>query len=146
MNYTKINQEAVKSIMDGGKYGFNVPGCWDGNYLIVTMDGCRAYYLPKDKVVFDQSKIKDIGKVFPDIEKVRLPENEVHLTKTYVESGLSRKQLLRVFRGRRDKKSWKVYIDSAMLKMLAKYIQEWHGCLCRNRRKRVISSEIYCNR
>ena len=119
MNYTKINQEAVKSIMDGGKYGFNVPGYWDGEYLIVTFDGFMAYFLPKDKVVFGNEKIKDIGKVFPEIEKIKQPENEIHLTKTYVE-GCTMKSLLRVFKGSRNGKSWKVYIDTRMLKPLAK--------------------------
>ena len=120
MNYTKINQEAVKSIMDGGKYGFNVPGYWDGEYLIVTFDGFMAFFLPKDKVIFDKEKIKNIGKPFPDLDKVKLWGHEVHLTKTYVESGFSSKSLLRVFKGEKNGKSWKVYIDSKMMKPLLK--------------------------
>lgn len=120
MNFTKINQEAVKNIINGSRWGFNVPGYWDGEYLIITFDGYSAYFLKDNDIAFDKSRVKDIGKAFPDIQTINLPENEIHITKRYVDSGLSSKSLLRVFKGNRDGKEWKVYIDTKMLKPLQK--------------------------
>lgn len=137
MNYTKINQEAIKTILVGGKYGFKVPGYWDNDYLIITFDGFCAYIIPSKSVVFDRSHVQTIEKKFPDLDKIAIPENEIHLTKTYVESGRCYgKTLLRVFKGSRDldkknKKEWKVYINSKMMKPLERedsiiqYYQEY---------------------
>ena len=124
MNLTKINQEAVKNIINGGKFGFNVLGYWDGEYLIITFDG-YAYFLKDKDIAFDKSCVKEMGKAFPDIQTINLPENEIHITKSYVESGFSSKSLLRVFKGSRaldekNKKEWKVYIDAKIMKPLEK--------------------------
>lgn len=119
MNCTKINQEAVKVIIEGGKWGFNVLGYWDGEYLIITFDGYSAYFLKDKDIVFDKSRVKEMGKAFPDIQTINLPENEIHITKTCIDSELSSK-FLRVFKGNRDGKEWKVYIDTKMLKPLQK--------------------------
>ena len=120
MNFAKINQQAVKTIIDGGKWGFKIPGYWDGDYLIITFDGYCAYFLPKKYVVFDKEHIQKTGKLFPDVDKIALPENEVQLTRTYVESGVSVKGLLRVFKGKNNGKDYKTYVDSNMMKPLIK--------------------------
>lgn len=119
MDFAKINQEAVKNIINGGKWGFNVPGYWDGEYLIITFDGYSAYFLKDKDIAFDKSRVKEMGKAFPDIQTINLPENEIHITKTYIDSELSSK-FLRVFKGNRDGKKWKIYIDTKMLKPLQK--------------------------
>lgn len=125
MNLAKINQEAVKNIIIGTKWGHYIPGYQDGEYLIITLDGFSAYILKEDDVVFDKERIRKIDKFFPDIDKIALPENEIHITKSYVESGFSSKSLLRVFKGCRaldekNKKEWKVYIDAKKLEPLRK--------------------------
>ena len=120
MDFAKINQEAVKIIINGSKYGFNVPGYWDGEYLIITFDGYSAYFLKDKDIAFDKSRVKAMGKCFPDIQTINLPENMIHITKSYVDSGFSSKSLFRVFKGNRDGKEWKVYINTKMLKPLQK--------------------------
>ena len=120
MNYIKINQEAIKQMIKGTKWGHNIPGYWDGEYLVITFDGYCAYILPRECVRFDTSVIKsgsDNG-FLPGVNDFIVPSNEIRKTKTLFESGFRSNALLRLFKGAAGEKKWNVYIDENMIKPL----------------------------
>ena len=120
MNYIKINQEAIKQMIKGNKWGHTIPGYWEGEFLVITLDGYCAFVLPKDNVRFDTSAVKsgsDKG-FLPELSTFVVPGNEIKMTKTLVESGFRSKKLLRRFKGIAGQVKWKTYVDEAMLKPL----------------------------
>lgn len=115
MNYAKINQEVVKAFIEGTKYGNAIPGYWiNDKYLFITIDGFKAYILPKDKVYFNTDNIKDFQNKPFDFGAVRSSGCDIKATWTYVRKpgGI----LMRKFKGERDGKKWNLYVDNRMLK------------------------------
>jgi len=128
MNYIKINQEAIKQMIKGNKWGHTIPGYWEGEFLVITFDGYCAFVLPKDSVRFDTSAVKsgsDKG-FLPELSTFIAPGNEIKMTKTLVESGFGpKKPLLRIFKGIAGQVEWKTYVNETMLKPL----KDEHGVL-----------------
>lgn len=119
MNYSKINQEVVKALIEGTKFGSAIPGMWvnDGKYLFVTIDGFKGFFIPKDKVAFNIENIKPFETKLFDLDKMCAPGNEVRATWTYVQRP-GATFTMRKFKGNHDGKEWNVYIDCRMLKPL----------------------------
>ena len=118
MNWAKINQEVVKALVNGLKWG-ELPHCWinDGEYIMVTLDGFAGYFIPKDKVKFVVEG-KEINKPFERSSNVIVPENEIRPTNTYVKAGYNQRYFMRMFKGVESGKTWKTYVDEKMLKPL----------------------------
>ena len=118
MNWAKVNQDIVKEMVNGLKWG-QLPHCWidDGEYLMATTDGYMAYFIPKNKVKFVVEGA-EIDKPFEHSTDVIVPENEIRATNTYVKGGYSQRFFMRVFKGQKDGETWKTYIDTNMLKPL----------------------------
>lgn len=118
MNWAKINQDIVKAIINGTKWGHVVPHCWttDGEYLFVTTNGYCGYFIPKDKVKFVVEGA-EIDKPFGELQSVIAPENEIRATNTYCK-GYRDRFFMRVFKADENGETHKTYIDVTFLKPL----------------------------
>lgn len=116
MDYLKINQEAIKAIFKGTKWGCKIPGYWlDEGHVFITFDGFVGYILPRDKIAFDVKYIAPLDN--PPAGLKGLPVQEIVRTNTlYCRTG---GVLMRKFKAEAPGE-WNVYIDNRYLKMLEK--------------------------
>ena len=117
MDYAKINEMAVKSMINGTKWGTAVPDCWvrDGEFLFVTFDGYVGYFLPKVMIKFKTHDVKEIeNPTFLNMDVISDPENEIHETSMYVKTHYT--DMLHVFKRNKQK----TYINEKFLKPLSK--------------------------
>ena len=110
MNYAKINQDVVKAMINGTKWGKRIPHCWidDGEYLMVTLDGYAGYFIPKDNVKFVVEGA-EINKPFDSLESVISPENEIRATNTFCKGEYDR-IFMRVFKTIENGETYKKHL------------------------------------
>lgn len=147
MNYKKINQDVIKAIFDGTKWGNHFVGYWvTEELLFFTFDGFIGYILPKDKIAFDLSYMQTAPKALFNLERMYETGGEIRATKTYVSDRYGMR-MLRRFKGERDGVSWNVYIDEKYMKPVAKedeliFTQEFDSKAFMNKKPVLISKKV----
>lgn len=119
MNFKKINQDLVKAVFDGTKWGKKFVGYWvNPDYLLVTTDGFVAYILPKDKIAVSLAGLQELPDQLFSLEEMYKSGNEIKGTNEYIKGDSGR--FLRRFKGENGCIKWSVYLDERFLKPVGK--------------------------
>ena len=115
MDYSKINMKICKAL----SIGEDVRGYWsatvkDGETLFVTVDGTHGYFIPKDKIIFDASRVKMLDvKLFNPLDYVK-DDNRIDRTNHFVKID---SRFCRRFNGN----GYRVYVNQNYLDIVEKY-------------------------
>ena len=113
VNYFNANMEACKALSRGELVrGHDV----DENTIFFTTNGFYGYIIPKDRITFDASRIKQLPNKIIEKEAYCKPENEIRMTNHLFAP--SERKLVRRFDGKTKGKEWNVFIDVSFLKKL----------------------------
>lgn len=86
---------------------------------MITFDGYCAYFLPENMIKFQVKGLINTSLKDPFHGKVFTPENEIQPTKYYIKEGWKR-AFIRIFRGEKEGRQYKTYVDERFLKPLEK--------------------------